>query len=127
MCVVKLDLQSPKPPCVPRLVPHEILGLALSVWQLKKADFQFLVDKFAARLVTCDEKNITVMGRTSLVKSMLASFEIYLAHPSSSHPAHQRASTKSSSLPLGGNRQDHPCKMQSKVGDILSAPSIWGP
>lgn len=57
--------------------PMKYLGLPLSVWRLRKVDFQFLEDKAAAKLVPWDGQNITSMGRTALVKSVLASQAIY--------------------------------------------------
>ena len=61
--------------------PIRYLGLPLSIWQLKRADFQFLEDKVAARLVPWDGQNVTTTGRGSLVKSVLTSPVIYHATP----------------------------------------------
>jgi hypothetical protein len=51
--------------------PIKYLGLPLSVWQLKRLDFQSIEDKMAGELVTWDGKNINVVGRGALVKSYL--------------------------------------------------------
>ena len=53
------------------------LGLPISVRRPQKVDFQFLEDKAAAKLVPWDGQNITSMGRTALVKSVLAPQAIY--------------------------------------------------
>lgn len=57
------------------------LGLPLSVWQLRAVDFQFLEDKVAAKLVPWDGQNITTIGRTALVKSVLSSQAVYFITP----------------------------------------------
>jgi hypothetical protein len=57
--------------------PLKYLGLPLSVWKLKAVDFQFLVDKVASKLVPWDGQNITSIGRTTLVKSVLSSQSLY--------------------------------------------------
>ena len=57
--------------------PIKYFGLPLSVWQLRKIDFQYLEDKAAGKLVTWEGQNITTIGRTALVKSMLTSQAIY--------------------------------------------------
>lgn len=57
------------------------LGLPLSVWQLKKVDFQFFEDKIARKLVPWDGNNITTIGRTALVKAVLTSQMIYFITP----------------------------------------------
>ena len=57
--------------------PLRYLGLPLSAWQLKKADFQFLEDKVASKLVTYEGQNITTIGRTTLVKSVISSLAVY--------------------------------------------------
>jgi hypothetical protein len=57
--------------------PLRYLGLPLSVWCLRQRDFQSLEDKCAGKLPTWNGKFINVAGRTSLVKSVLASQAIY--------------------------------------------------
>jgi hypothetical protein len=49
--------------------PLRDLGLPLSVWHLKRVDFQHLEDKCAGKLPCWDGKYITMAGRTGLVKS----------------------------------------------------------
>ena len=61
--------------------PLRYLGLPLSVWQLKLVDLQFLVDKAASKLTTYEGKNITTIGRTTLVKSVITSQVVYPATP----------------------------------------------
>ena len=61
--------------------PMRYLGLPLSVRKLKKVDLQFLEDKVASKLLTYEGKNITTMGRTSLVKSVLTSQVVYFITP----------------------------------------------
>ena len=68
-------------PAVRASFPLRYLGLPLSVWKLKLADLQFLVDKVASRLTTYDGQNITTIGRAALVKSVLASQVIYFITP----------------------------------------------
>lgn len=57
--------------------PLRYLGLPLSVWRLKRVDFQYLEDKCAAKLPTWNGKFITTAGRASLIKSVIASQAIY--------------------------------------------------
>jgi mannosylglycoprotein endo-beta-mannosidase len=61
--------------------PIKYLGLPLSVWQLKRVDFQPLEDKMAGKLVTWDGKNINAAGRGALVKSVLTSQAIFHLTP----------------------------------------------
>jgi hypothetical protein len=61
--------------------PIKYLGLTLSVWQLKRVDFQPLEDKMAGKLVTWDGKNINAAGRGALVKSVLTSQAIFHLTP----------------------------------------------
>ena len=61
--------------------PVKYLGLALSEWQLKKVDFQYLKDKAAGKLVSWEGQNITMIGRTALVKSVLCSQAVYSITP----------------------------------------------
>ena len=61
--------------------PLRYLGLPLSVWKLKLVDLQFLVDKVASKLSTYDGQNITTIGRTALVKSVITSQVVYPATP----------------------------------------------
>lgn len=56
-------------------------GLPLSVWQLKKVDFQFLEDKAAGKLVTWEGQNITTIRHTALVKSVITSQAVYFIAP----------------------------------------------
>ena len=46
--------------------PIKYLGLPLSVWSLRKADFQPLVDKMANKIPTWNGKLFNVAGRTAL-------------------------------------------------------------
>lgn len=55
------------------------LGLPLSVWQLKRADCQYLEDKVASNLVSWEGGNITTKDRCVLVKSVLTSQVIFHA------------------------------------------------
>ena len=59
--------------------PLRYLGLPLSVWKLKLVDLQFLVDKVASKLTTYEGQNITTIGRTALVKSVITSQLVYPA------------------------------------------------
>ena len=61
--------------------PLRYLGLPLSVWKLRLVDLQFLVDKVASKLKTYEGQNITTIGRTALVKSVLTSQVIYFITP----------------------------------------------
>ena len=61
--------------------PLRYLGLPLSVWQPKLVDLQFLVDKVASKLTTYEGQNITTIGRTTLVKSVITSQLVYPATP----------------------------------------------
>jgi hypothetical protein len=57
--------------------PLRYLGLPLSVWSLRRRDFQQLEDKCAGRFPTWNGKLINMAGRVSLIKSVLASQAIY--------------------------------------------------
>jgi hypothetical protein len=57
------------------------LGLPLSIWQLKRVDFQHLEDKMVEKIPTWDGKFIDIIGRTTLVKSILASQDVYHLTP----------------------------------------------
>jgi hypothetical protein len=57
------------------------LGLPLSIWQLKRVDFQPLEDKMAGKLVPWDGKCINIAGRGALVKSVLTSQTIFHISP----------------------------------------------
>jgi hypothetical protein len=64
-------------PVIRASFPIKYLGLPLSVWKLKRIDFQPLEDKMVGKLVTWDGKNINAAGRGALVKSTLASQAIF--------------------------------------------------
>ena len=68
-------------PAMAASFPIKYLGLPLSVWQLKTVDFQFLLDKAAAKLGGWDGQNITAIGRAALVKSVLSSLAVYFITP----------------------------------------------
>ena len=68
-------------PAVAASFPIKYLGLPLSVWQLKTVDFQFLLDKAAAKLGVWDGQNISAIGRAALVKSVLSSLAVYFITP----------------------------------------------
>jgi hypothetical protein len=57
------------------------LGFPLSVWCLRRRDFQHLEDKCAGKLPTWAGKFVNMAGRTALVKSVLASLAVYHATP----------------------------------------------
>lgn len=61
--------------------PMTYLGFPLMVWQLRKVDFQYLEDKAAGKLVPWEGQNITTIGRTTLVKSVITSQVIYSITP----------------------------------------------
>jgi mannosylglycoprotein endo-beta-mannosidase len=61
--------------------PLRYLGLPLSVWCLRRRYFQHLEDKCASKLPTWNGKYVNMAGRTSLVKSVLASQAIYHLTP----------------------------------------------
>lgn len=57
------------------------LGLLLSVWQLRKVNFQCIEDNITTKLFSCDGENIITIGRCALVKSVLTSQVIYHISP----------------------------------------------
>jgi hypothetical protein len=61
--------------------PMRYLGLPLFVWCLRRRDFQHLEDKCVGKLPTWNGKFVNMAGRVSLVKSVLASQEIYHLTP----------------------------------------------
>jgi hypothetical protein len=68
-------------PAVIKSFPVRYLGLPLTVYRLKRSDLQHLEDKFAAKMVPWEGRNITVAGRTALVKSVLSSLAIFHLTP----------------------------------------------
>jgi hypothetical protein len=58
--------------------PLKALGLPLSSSGLKKSDFQFLIDKISNKLSGWNGKNLSMVGRLTLVKSVITSQAIYL-------------------------------------------------
>jgi hypothetical protein len=67
--------------------PLKYLGLPLSVWSLKRADFQHLEDKCAGKLPTWSGNLITAAWRSALVKSVITSQAIYHLTPLAMPPA----------------------------------------
>jgi hypothetical protein len=61
--------------------PMRYLGLPLSIWCLRRRDFQHFEDKCAGKLPTWNGKFVNMAGRVSLVKSVLASQAIYHLMP----------------------------------------------
>ena len=61
--------------------PIRYLGLPLSVWCLKRVDFQHLEDKVAGKVPTWNGNLITAIGRATLVKSVLTSQAIHHMTP----------------------------------------------
>jgi hypothetical protein len=61
--------------------PLKYLGLPLSVWSLKRVDFQHLEDKCAGKLPTWCGKLVATAGRATLVKSVIASQATYYMTP----------------------------------------------
>lgn len=61
--------------------PMKYLGLPLSIWQLKRVDFQHLEDKVATKLPPSQGRNITTVGRSALLKLVLTSHVIYHITP----------------------------------------------
>jgi hypothetical protein len=57
--------------------PLRYLGLLLSIWSLRRRDFQHLEDKCAGKLPTWNGKWVNMAGRVELLKSVLASQDIY--------------------------------------------------
>jgi hypothetical protein len=66
--------------------PLHYLGLPLSVWSLRRRDFQHLKEKCARKFPTWNGKFIAMAGRVSLVKSALSSQAIYHLTPFPTHP-----------------------------------------
>jgi hypothetical protein len=56
-------------------------GLTLSVWQLKRVDFQHLEDKCVGKLPTWNGKYVIMVGRTALGKSVITSQGTYYSMP----------------------------------------------
>jgi hypothetical protein len=74
---IDLDVVLEDIPAARATFPLRYLGLPLSVWSLRRRDFQHLEDKCAGKLPTWNGKLINKAGRVSLVKSVLASQAIY--------------------------------------------------
>jgi hypothetical protein len=83
---IDLDVVLEDIPAARATFPLRYLGLPLSVWSLRRRDFQHLEDKCAGKLPTWNGKLINMAGRVSLVKSVLASQAIYHLTPLSIPP-----------------------------------------
>ena len=57
--------------------PLKYLGLPLSVWRLRRVDFQHLEDKCTGKLPTWNGHLVTMAGRNELVKSVMTSQATY--------------------------------------------------
>ncbi|WVZ79135.1 hypothetical protein U9M48_026746 [Paspalum notatum var. saurae] len=57
--------------------PIKYLGIPLTVARLKKADFQFLLDKARGKLTSWNGRNLTLAERITLVKSVLSSQPVH--------------------------------------------------
>jgi hypothetical protein len=73
-------------PVIRASFPIKYLGLPLSVWKLKRIDFQPLEDKMVGKLVTWDGKNINAAERGALVKSVLTSQAINFPSNAAQNP-----------------------------------------
>jgi hypothetical protein len=78
---IDLDVILQDIPAARATFPLRYLGLSLSVWSLRRRDFQHLKDKCAGKLPTWNGKLIYMAGRFSLIKSVLASQAIYHLTP----------------------------------------------
>jgi hypothetical protein len=83
---IDLDIILEGIPAAHATFPLRYLGLPLSVWSLRRRDFQHLEDKCAGKLPTWNGKLINMVGSVSLVKSVLASQAIYHLTPLSIPP-----------------------------------------
>lgn len=61
--------------------PIKYLGLPLSVWQLRKVDFQYLEGNAAGKLVTYEGQSIITIWHTALVRSVITSQAVYSITP----------------------------------------------
>ena len=68
-------------PVVRTTFPMRYLGLPLSVWCLRRVDFQHLEDKVVGKVPTWNGDFITTAGRGTLVKAVLTSQAIYHLTP----------------------------------------------
>lgn len=59
--------------------PCRYLGIPLSVFKLKRADEQALIDKVAARIPTWKGSLLNVAGRTALAKATLSAIPVHTA------------------------------------------------
>ncbi|WVZ79028.1 hypothetical protein U9M48_026656 [Paspalum notatum var. saurae] len=57
--------------------PIRYLGIPLTVTRLKKVDFQYLLDKVRSKLTNWHGRNVTLVGRLTLVKSVLSSQPVH--------------------------------------------------
>ena len=64
-------------PATQTTFPMKYLGLPLSIFRLKRGDFQHLEDKIARKLAFGNWKNVNVAGRRVLVRAVLTSQAIY--------------------------------------------------
>jgi hypothetical protein len=74
-------------PVVRAHFPMKYIGLPLSIWCLRRADFQHLEEKVAGKLTIYNEKLITTADLTALIKSVLASEVIYHLTLLNMHPS----------------------------------------
>ena len=68
-------------PVVRATFPLRYLGLPLSVWRLRKVDFQPLEDKCVGKIPAWHGRFMNIAGRGTLVKSVLTSQAIYYLTP----------------------------------------------
>lgn len=61
--------------------PFTYLGLPLSVFRLRRVDFQHLEDKTVRKLVPWQGRHFTIAGRSELVKSVITVQTIYHIKP----------------------------------------------
>lgn len=85
---INLDRILQSLPAAKTSFPMRYVSLPLSVWKLKKVDFQFFKDKVAMKLLPWEGQNITIIGRTSLVKSVLASQVAFFYYTSNRYAKH---------------------------------------
>ena len=64
-------------PAMHATFPMRYLGLTLSVWQLKRINYEYLRDKVVLKLVPWEGLDITSVGHRAIVKSVLTSRTIH--------------------------------------------------
>jgi hypothetical protein len=113
-------------PATHALFSLRYLGLPLSLWSLRRRDFQHLEDKCAGKLPSWDGNLINMAGRISLVKSVLASQTIFHLTPHAFLPGTLKYINKLEGAFVWAAKEST-TRAKCKVNwDIACRPKVYG-